>query len=135
TGKKRKVKLADFGLARIYQQSQLSGLTLAGDVGGTLRFMAPEQFLNFREARPPADQYSAAATLYNLLTGQHLHDFPKDFQQGVPLLREGEPVPIRHRRPDLPPDLAEAIHRALRREPEERYPSCREFLASMRAFA
>jgi serine/threonine-protein kinase len=56
-------KLADFGLARVYHSSELSGLTLTRDVGGTAAFMAPEQVTNFREAKPPADQYAAAATL------------------------------------------------------------------------
>src|SRR5439155_19533887 len=69
------VQLADFGLARVYQTSRLSGLTMNGDIGGTLPFMAPEQILNFREAKPPVDQYAAAATLYNLLTGCLIFDF------------------------------------------------------------
>src|SRR5207245_4495262 len=56
------LKLADFGLARVYQASQLSGLTMTGEIGGTAAFMPPEQLTNYREAKPPADQYAAAAT-------------------------------------------------------------------------
>src|SRR5439155_1648080 len=67
------VKLVDFGLARVYQASKLSGLTLEGQVAGTAPFMAPEQIHNFREAKPPVDQYAAAATLYNLLTDKYVH--------------------------------------------------------------
>src|SRR5207249_1119084 len=62
------IKLADFGLARVYQASELSGLTMMGDMGGTLAFMAPEQITNFRDAKPAADLYAVAATLYNLIT-------------------------------------------------------------------
>jgi serine/threonine-protein kinase len=76
-GSKKNVRLADFGLARVYQSSQLSGLTMQGEIGGTFAFMAPEQATHFREARPAADQYSAGATLYNLLTGQHLANFSR----------------------------------------------------------
>src|SRR5262249_58851116 len=47
------VKLADFGLARVYQSSQLTGLTMSGDIGGPVAFMAPEQITN-RRASPPA---------------------------------------------------------------------------------
>src|SRR4051794_38930479 len=43
---REEVRLADFGLARTYQASQLSGLTLAGTTGGSPPFMAPEQVLN-----------------------------------------------------------------------------------------
>ena len=49
-----RVKLADFGLARLYLSSPLSGLTLTGQAGGTPGFMPPEQVTNFREAKPPA---------------------------------------------------------------------------------
>src|SRR5262249_22179612 len=44
------VKLVDFGLARVYQESSMSGLTMTGDLGGTLAFMAPEQITSFRSA-------------------------------------------------------------------------------------
>jgi len=63
-GTTKTTKLADFGLARAYEVSQLSGVTMQGDVGGTPRYMPPEQVTHFRNVKPAADQYSAAATLY-----------------------------------------------------------------------
>ena len=77
-GTKRVVKLADFGLARVYESSRISGLTMQGDVGGTPAFMAPEQVTHYRQVQPTADQYSAAATLYTMLTNRPTHDLPKD---------------------------------------------------------
>jgi len=68
------LKLADFGLARTFQDSVLSGLTLSGEIAGTAPFMAPEQVTNFRSAKPPADQYAAAASLYFLLTARYLYE-------------------------------------------------------------
>src|SRR5206468_1220411 len=59
---KQVVKVADFGLARVYQGSPLSGLTLSGDSGGTVAYLAPEQITQFRRARPCSDQYAAAAS-------------------------------------------------------------------------
>ena len=70
-GTKRVAKLADFGLARVYEASRLSGLTLQGETGGTPAFMAPEQVTHYRQVRPAADQYSAAAALYKLLTDRY----------------------------------------------------------------
>jgi serine/threonine-protein kinase len=116
------VKLADFGLARVYQASQMSGLTLAGDVGGTPAFLAPEQITHFREAKPAADQYSAAATLYTLLTGRFVFDSPRQNEAQLVMILHDKPVPIRSRRQDVPEKLAAVIHRALAKEPGERFP-------------
>jgi serine/threonine-protein kinase len=135
-GDKKSVKLADFGLARIYQESRMSGLTVEGDVGGTVAFMAPEQVVSFRKTPPSADQYSAAATLYNLLTAQ----LPFDFEAGkgsagLALILQNDPVPIRQRRPDLPEELAAIIHRALAKDPADRFPDVDAFKKALKPFA
>ena len=115
-------RLTDFGLARTYQASRMSGLTILGDMGGTMAYMAPEQITYFREAQPPADQYAAAASLYRLLTDQYVYDLPRASEQQILKILQDDPVPILARRPDLPPKLAVIIHRALAREPSERFP-------------
>jgi serine/threonine-protein kinase len=115
------VRLADFGLARVYQDSVLSGLTLTGDVGGSAGYMAPEQIHNFREVLPAADQYSAAATLYFLLTGQHIYNLPRERHRQVALVLNEEPIPIRERRAELPAALAAIIHQGLARDPASRF--------------
>jgi serine/threonine-protein kinase len=132
---KRVVKLADFGLARAYDASQLSGLTMQGEVGGTPAFMAPEQVTHYREVKPSADQYSAAATLYHLLTGANPHDLPGDVGRQLVLIITAPPVPVRQRRPDLPAGLATAVDRALSREPEHRFPDVAAFRKALRPFA
>jgi serine/threonine-protein kinase len=121
-GQQELVKVADFGLARVYQSSNLSGLTMTGDIGGTVAYMPPEQITEYREARPAADQYSAAATLYNLLTGAYIYNLPGEFQKQLLMILHDDPVPILSRRPDLPEGLAQVIHRALSRNPEDRWP-------------
>jgi len=121
-------KLADFGLARVYHSTSLSGLTMMGDTGGTLPYMPPEQITNYREAKPAADQYSTAATLYRLLTGHYPIDFgdaPKEQQLGRILM--DKPVPVQNRRADVPVPLAMAIERGLSNDPESRYPSAGVF--------
>jgi serine/threonine-protein kinase len=128
------VKLADFGLARVYQASQLSGLTVVSDISGTPAFMPPEQITHYREAKPPADQYSSAATLYHLLTNQHLFDKPRHPLQQLAMILQDKPVPILERRPDLPAGLANVIHRALAREPEERFPDIRALRQALLRF-
>jgi hypothetical protein len=134
TGQPR-LRLADFGLARVYAASAMSGLTLAGDMGGTVAFMPPEQITHFRDARPAADLYSTAATLYNLLTGQYVHDFPRSTHAQLELILHGEPVPIRDRRRDVPAGLAAVIHRALAKNASGRFPSARAMRAALLPFA
>jgi eukaryotic-like serine/threonine-protein kinase len=134
-GEKKSVKLADFGLARVYQASRLSGLTMQGEVGGTLAFMPPEQITDFRKVKPAADQYSAAAALYNLLTGQLLFDFPKTSSQQFAQILQDDPVPIRQRRADLPEELAAVIHKALAKAPEARFSDVRTFRTMLMPFA
>ncbi len=121
-------KLADFGLARAYHASAMSGLTMMGDIGGSIPYMAPEQITDYRHAYPPADQYAAAATLYHLLTRRYAFDLDKTagHQNFAKILCE-KPVPIRERRPSIPRPLAKAIHRALKRDPEKRFPSVADF--------
>jgi serine/threonine-protein kinase len=120
-GGRELLKLADFGLARVYQSSKLSGLTLDGQLGGTVAFMAPEQVTHFREARPPVDQYAAGASLYNLLTGRYPYDLAPTLQQQIAQILQQDPVPVRTRRPELPPGLADLVQRTLAREPQARF--------------
>jgi serine/threonine-protein kinase len=133
-GGREVLRLADFGLARVYQASRLSGLTLEGQVGGTAAFMAPEQVTHFRDVQPPADQYAAGATLYNLLTGQFPHDLASTLHQQIVRLLQEDPVPLRARRPDLPPELAGVLQRALAREPQARFPDARSMRQALLPF-
>jgi serine/threonine-protein kinase len=125
--------LADFGLARIYQASQISGLTATGVVGGTPAFMAPEQVTSYRDAKPAADQYAAAATLYTLLTGALTHNFGQSSCERLVQLLHDDPVPIQQRRPGLPDALADAIHRALARDPADRFADALTFRRALLA--
>jgi len=126
------VWLADFGLARTYQASMLSGLTTTGSIGGTLPFMAPEQITNYRNVTPAADQYSAAATLYNLLTRSYPYDFPNDVVRQLLMVLQEPPRLIQKCRPELPNKLAAAIHKGLARLPAERFADVGAFRAALR---
>lgn len=133
-GTKGIAKLADFGLARVCEASQISGLTMHGEIGGTLAFMAPEQVTHFRDVKPAADQFSAAAALYNMLTGNIIYDLPKNIGEQIGHIVTQPSVPITKRRPDISPALAEVIHKALSRETEDRYPNVLAFREALKRF-
>jgi serine/threonine-protein kinase len=127
--------LADFGLARTYQASRLSGLTFAGAIAGTPAYMAPEQILSLRDVKPPADQYSVAATLYFLLTGHAPYDPATSVHALLVQVLEDDPIPLLKRRPDLPRLLGAMIRRAMSRAPEDRYPDVAAFAAALQLYA
>jgi serine/threonine-protein kinase len=118
---RERVKLADFGLARAYQASALSGLTLAGTPGGTPEFMPPEQVLDFRNAQPEADQYGAAATLYYLLTGQPIYERADSPLGLLWRIMTSAPIPLRAQAQALPGQLGAVLGRALARQPRQRF--------------
>ena len=132
-GKKEKAYLADFGLSRAYQSSKLSGLTMTGDIGGSTPFMPPEQITDYRNVSPAADQYSAAATLYYLLSGAFVYDLPRDVSKQLLMILQAPVVPLDQRRTDLPKALINVIHKALKRDPASRFSSAGEFAAALKA--
>jgi serine/threonine-protein kinase len=135
-GSREVLKLADFGLARAYQASALSGLTRTGVSGGTPAFMPPEQVRDFRSAQPAADQYAAAATLYNLLTGEPIYEPARSWMELLLRILDSDPIPLRAPPAELPSQLVQVLNRALAREPEGRYPdiqAMREALAGVEA--
>ncbi len=130
---KHAVKIADFGLARIYQGSQLSGLTMEGDMGGTLRYAAPEQLTNFGDALPASDQYSTAVVLYELLTGEMPLATTRNVIELYHRTLLEPPVPLGDRRPDASPVLVEAVHRAMAKKPAERFADVGAFRQALEA--
>ncbi len=129
-----RVKVADFGLARIYQSSPMSGLTMMGEAGGSTHYMPPEQILDFRQAKPAADQYAFAATLYFLLTGHKIFDYPEGNRQSLMMILHEDPISIRSRRIEIPETLADILHRALARKPESRFQDALSFRNALKSF-
>jgi serine/threonine-protein kinase len=127
-------KVADFGLARTYQNSTMSGLTMEGELGGTVAFMAPEQVTDFRHARPAADQYATAATLYYLLTGKYVYEFPPTLDGQIRTILEEPCVRLEEHLPEVPAPLADAVHRALAKDPCDRYPDVRQLHKALLPF-
>ena len=104
-------------------------------IGRSVAYLSPEDITEDRVTKPPSDQYAAAASLYNLLTNRYVYDFPDlDYQKQLLLILNEDPVPITKRRKDIPKGLAAAIHRALSREPSDRFPDCQAFRAALLPF-
>jgi serine/threonine protein kinase len=121
-------KLTDFGLAKSFKQTGMSGVTMVGDVAGTIAYMPPEQIRDFKDVQPPSDIYAMGMTAYTLLTGNHALDLsPRaGIAETVKAIFEKPFVPLVIRNSQLPPRLADVIEKAISKEPQQRWRSAGE---------
>lgn len=123
--------VTDFGLARGPGDT---GLTLTGDVLGTVRYMSPEQAQAKRALIDRrTDIYSLGATLYELLTLQPAVT-GADRQEILRQVIEVDPMPIRRLSPAVPIDLATVIAKALSKDPIGRYVTAQHFADDLKRF-
>ncbi len=121
-------KLTDFGLSKSYKQTGMSGVTMVGDVAGTIAYMPPEQVRDFKEVRPPSDIYAIGMTAYSLITGAHALDIsPKaGISETVKAIFEKPIIPIATRVPEVPIKVSAVIETALAKQVELRWRSAGE---------
>jgi serine/threonine-protein kinase len=118
-------KLTDFGLAKSFTNTGMSGITMAGDMAGTFAYMPPEQIKDFRNVKPTSDIYALGMTAYSLLAGDTALDVGAagDMAATVRAIFDGQIVPLRQRVPEVPERVAEIIERALAKDPAHRWQS------------
>ncbi|MFO0605061.1 MAG: protein kinase [Polyangiales bacterium] len=126
-------RVLDFGLARDAAGRPLSA---SGDLVGTLPYLSPEQVAGARDLDGRSDLRSLGAVLYQCLAGAP--PFESESPYGVLWqIVHAAPSPLAARRPDVPPALADVVHRALRRDRGERFATADAFrealLASLHA--
>ncbi len=125
------IKVLDFGIARL-ANPQDSIVTQTGVVMGTPDFMAPEQAMG-RHVDHRADIYSLGASAYALLTGRPPFEGANEYDVIYKQLND-DPTPPSEVAPagaDVPVWLDAVILKALRKDPEERYASMREFAEAL----
>jgi serine/threonine-protein kinase len=118
-------KLTDFGLAKSFTHSGMSGVTMAGEMAGTLAYMSPEQLRNFRDVKPQSDIYAVGMTAYSLLSGSIALDLTNksSVNDTIRAIFEQAPIPLIQRAPHVPPAVCEIIDRALAKDPAHRWQS------------
>jgi serine/threonine protein kinase len=118
--------LGDFGLARDPNGEKL---TLPGQVLGTLDYMAPEH-LEAEGVGTPADIYAFTCLVVETLTGEV--PFTRATDAAVMYAHVVDPPPSVHeRRPELPPELDDAIAQGMAKDPDDRPPTARALLTEM----
>jgi serine/threonine protein kinase/tetratricopeptide (TPR) repeat protein len=111
--------VTDFGLAK---SDDAEALTEAGDIVGTVRYMAPERFRG--ESGPGSDVYGLGVTIYELLTLRPAFD-EGDRARLIDHILHDDPLPPRSLEPKIPRDLETIVLKAMAKHPADRYGSAR----------
>ena len=123
------VKVTDFGTAKILQFGTVQQTT---HVMGTPSYMSPEQ-VKGRPVDGRSDIFSLGVLLYEILTGEK--PFPgQSITTVIYKIVNEEPIPPRTLNPSIHQGLSDIVMRALAKEPEVRYQSCRELLEDLRNY-
>src|SRR5262245_23902245 len=127
-GPDERVKVTDFGVARLWRTTMGGGLrTRPHNV--TLEYTAPERLIG-GDADDRTDVYGLAALLYAMLTGAAPPTGASRGTEGSETFWQAPP-PIRELRPEVPVALEQALRRAMEREPERRQSGMQEFADSL----
>lgn len=114
-------KLTDFGLARAMDRARMTNPDV---VKGKLSYLAPE-LVQGKSASAQSDIYALGIVLWESLAGERLYAGETD-QERIRKVRNAEVPPLLERRKDLPEALVQAVHRALKPEPEARFESAEQ---------
>jgi WD40 repeat protein/serine/threonine protein kinase len=123
--------VTDFGLAHCHSQA---GLTMTGDLLGTLRYMSPEQALAQRvpvDAR--TDVYSLGVTLYEVLALEPAYN-GRGREELLRQIAFEEPRPPRRLNKAMPAELETIVLKAMAKNPEERYATAQELGDDLKRF-
>jgi serine/threonine-protein kinase len=116
------VKVADFGIARTMGEE--SSITQVGSVLGTAAYLAPEQ-AHGEEAGPRADLYGLGVVTYQALSGRLPYEAQSLTELALKQQREAPPL-LNHLNPEVLPQLAGAVDRALALDAEDRFANAEE---------
>ena len=123
--------ITDFGLARLRNDS---GLTMTGDLMGTLRHMSPEQAMGRAvDIDHRTDIYSLAVTLYELMTVKPAIT-GQDRQEVLRRIALRGATPPRQLEPAIPRELETIVLKAMSKEPEDRYATAQKLADDLGRF-
>jgi eukaryotic-like serine/threonine-protein kinase len=123
------VKVTDFGTAKILQ---FGTVQQTAHVMGTPSYMSPEQ-VKGRAVDGRSDIFSLGVLLYEMITGEK--PFPgQSITTVIYKIVNEEPVPPSRINPSIHPGISAAVMKALSKEPETRYQTCREMMEDLRNY-
>jgi serine/threonine-protein kinase len=121
------VKLADFGIAKAAEQSDI---TKVGSVLGTAAYLSPEQARG-EPAGPASDLYALGVVSYQLMAGKLPYE-AASLTDLARLQEGGSPPRLSEEARDVPEALSAVVARALARDPKRRYADAAEMEDALR---
>jgi serine/threonine-protein kinase len=129
----QRVKVLDFGLARLLDGMPGQNLTRTGVALGTLAYMAPEQALGRRgEIDGRTDLFALGATLFRVLSGRRVHEAESEAELLMAMASRPAP-PLGAVAPDVPEAVSAVVDLALAFTRDARYPDARTMLGDLLA--
>ena len=129
------VKILDFGISKVAQPGSAS-LTQTNSALGTPLYMSPEQARSPRDVDVRSDIYSVGVILYELLSGATpFFSDTGEFTEILFKLFTADAPRVEEKRPDLPPGLADVVHKALAKDVSARYATALELAEALEPFA
>ena len=130
------VKILDFGIAKIFASNTedsvlIKNLTTTGEVFGTAKYMAPEQFYG-KSNDPRMDIYALGIVAYELLTG-HVPFTGGSAFEIIARHMQDTPPSLRARQPSIPAALEAVVLRALEKQPSDRFATMDALAQALRA--
>lgn len=122
--------LTDFGIAKILEEGSPQ-FTSTGAITGTPAYMSPEQAQG-EKLDPRSDIYALGIVLYEMITGRV--PFEAETPLAVILKHLQAPLPLPSEvKPDIHPEVERVLLKALAKDRNDRFESCKEFLAAWKA--
>jgi len=135
-----RVKILDFGLAKLAQPRDASGAeatiaygTESGMVMGTVGYMSPEQ-VRGKTADHRSDIFAFGTILYEMVTGKQTFRKPTSAETMTAILNE-DPPSISQVTAATPPGLQRVVHRCLEKNPEQRFQSASDMAFALEALS
>ncbi len=126
------VKVLDFGISKFVES--VDDLTRTATAMGSALYMSPEQMRGARDVDHRTDIYALGVTLFELLVGRQPF-YADTLPQLCAEVLEGNALPLRSARPDLPEAFASVLERAYAMRRDDRYPSVAHFVLAMLPYA
>lgn len=126
----QETKLADFGLAKAWQNAGAHHLTASGQTLGTIQYISPEQLEDSRNVDPQTDIFSLGASFYFAAAGKPPFG-EEPLGTVIRNILHNDPPPIE----GMPEPLEKCLHRAMAKKRKDRYQTMEEFNQDLKKVA